>query len=72
MELMRIARLARTGDYEPALQAFLDRWFTLDPGCNIENQMCGNPEALALARQELTGPYLPVQRRRSKRRSSTE
>jgi hypothetical protein len=72
MELMHIARLARTGDHEPALEAFLDRWFTMVPGCNIENQMCGNPQALAIARQEPTGPYLPVQRRRSKRRSSTD
>lgn len=72
MELMRTARLVRMGDYEPALQAFLDRWFTLVPGCNVENQMCGNPEALALARQKPTGPYLPLQRRISKRRSSRE
>jgi len=69
MELMRTARLARTGDYEPALQAFLDRWFTLIPDCNVENQMCGNPEALEIARQKPTGPYLPLQRKRSKRQA---
>ncbi len=72
MEVMRIARLMRMGDYEPALQAFLDRWFTLVPGCNVENQMCGNPEALAIAREKPTGPYLPLERRRSKRRSNRE
>ena len=69
MELIRAARLMGTGDYEPALHAFLDHWFVLIPGCNVENQMCGNPEALAIARQNPTGPYLPLQRRRSKHRS---
>ena len=71
-ELMRIANFVRTSDHEPDFQAFLDRWFVLVPGCNVENQMCGNPEALALARQKPTGPYLPLQRRISKRRSSQE
>ena len=32
----------------------------------------GDPEALAIARQKPTGPYLPLQRRISKRRSSRE
>ena len=70
LELMRLLRLAIAQEQSPALDAFLDRWFVLRPGCDVDNEMCGNPEALAIARKHPTGPYLPVQRHRSERRSN--
>lgn len=69
LELMEVWALAMSDEHDLSPDEFLDRWFVLRAGCSLENEMCGNPEAIALARQHPTGPYLPVQRHRSKRRA---
>jgi hypothetical protein len=52
-----VAEYHRTGDTsEPA--AYVERWFTLKPGCHVGNQMCGNARWLEVAREGPTGPYL--------------
>jgi MYXO-CTERM domain-containing protein len=50
--------MANSGD-EIALEAFLDEWFTLLPGCTPENDFCDNSEGRAVVEREPTGPYLP-------------
>lgn len=71
-ELLNVMTAAVRQNRDPSLSEFLDRWFVLHPGCTVENEMCGNPDALAIARKKPTGPYLPLQRRRSKRLSKKQ
>ncbi len=42
---------------QPALDAMLAQWVTIQPGCNRENAYCDSPW-LALAAQDVTEPYL--------------
>jgi hypothetical protein len=58
LQLLQTAIAVRdTGDHA-AIDTYLDRWFMLRPGCNVANQMCGNPGWLEVARRGPTGPYL--------------
>lgn len=58
LELLRTTIAVREAGNQAPLVAFLDRWFTLHPGCDVTNQMCQNSRWLAVARQGPTGPYL--------------
>ena len=58
LELLQAAVVIRDTDDHAALEAYLERWFTLHPDCNVTNQMCGNPGWLEVARRGPTGPYL--------------
>ncbi|HEX6244884.1 MAG TPA: hypothetical protein VFZ61_28385 [Polyangiales bacterium] len=58
LELLQTAIAVRNTGDPTALQAYLDRWFTLRAACSVENQMCANAKWLAVARRGPTGPYL--------------
>lgn len=58
LDLLFAFRMANSGD-QIALEAFLDEWFTLLPGCTPENDFCDNSKGLAVVEREPTGPYLP-------------
>jgi hypothetical protein len=47
-----------TGADPDALQAFLDEWITLQPGCDESNDWCDSAYWVELAREEQTGPYM--------------
>lgn len=50
---------ARLGGGDPdAVQAFLDEWITLEPGCDASNDYCDSAYWVELAREEQTGPYM--------------
>jgi len=57
LELVEAVLSYRDGD-ATLLAGYLDRWFTLRPGCHVQNQFCGNERWLEVARQGATGPYL--------------
>lgn len=42
-----------------AIDDLLDGWVTLQEGCSFENDFCDNASAVAIARQDPTGPVLP-------------
>ncbi len=42
-----------------AINEVLDGWVTLQEGCTHENDFCDNASAVAIARQDATGPVLP-------------
>ncbi|HET6415979.1 MAG TPA: hypothetical protein VFG22_06765, partial [Polyangiales bacterium] len=48
----------RAGD-STAIDDLLDDWLTLEEGCNVENDFCGNASEVATARQDPTDPILP-------------
>lgn len=48
----------RAGD-STALDDLFDDWLTLEEGCNVENDFCGNASEVATARQDPTDPILP-------------
>lgn len=43
-----------------ALDELLDRWVTLQEGCTLENDFCGNAAGLAAARTDPTDPIFPA------------
>jgi len=47
-----------TGNEPDAVQAFLDEWITLEPGCDESNEWCDSADWVELAREEQTGPYM--------------
>ncbi|MBW2275992.1 MAG: hypothetical protein JRF63_00790 [Deltaproteobacteria bacterium] len=50
---------AQLGGSDPsAVQAFLDEWITLEPGCDESNEWCDSAYWVELAREEQTGPYM--------------
>lgn len=49
---------SRDGD-TTMLDDLLDEWMTLQEGCTVENDFCDNASAVAIARQDATGPILP-------------
>ncbi len=57
-ELLFAARAQYSGQDPDAVLKVLDKWVTLKPGCNLENDFCNNPEMRELARSNPTRPYL--------------
>jgi hypothetical protein len=44
---------------EAAINQLFDRWLVPEEGCTVENDFCGNPKGVALARRDPTSTYLP-------------
>jgi hypothetical protein len=58
IDLFIAARAVLLDQDAAALEAFLDRWITLRPGCDADNVYCGNERWLEVVRTEQTRPYL--------------
>ena len=59
MEDLLAAFLQSRAEDATALDDLLDEWVTLEEGCTTDNDFCGNATAVAIARQDATGPVLP-------------
>lgn len=56
-ELFDAAAVAFEMDDVAGIQPVLESWMSLKPGCDFDNEMCGNREMLTLARRDPTKPY---------------
>ena len=59
-ELFGAVTVAMEQGNPSSTEAVLESWISLKPGCDFDNDMCGNHRMLTLARRDPTEPYFDM------------